>query len=618
MRRLSWRDAWLIAPALALTAWLDWQGLKSWFQQDDFVWLSLGGRIHSFLDLLDAVFRPAAQGTVRVFSERAYFLLLERWFGLDHRPFHLAGLATQGLNLALLAWITLRLSGSRLAAAAAPVIWAAGLGLAVPLAWISAFNEILCAFCLLAAFACLLEWLESGKRRWLAAQWALLVAGFGVLEIVVVYPALAAAWCWIDRRRVPRAVWWMWLASALFAAAHLWLIPKPAEGAYARHWDLSMAATLLQYASMALGGNLEPLNWPLPRIAPGVVAALTGAAAALWLALAWRRGEKLALFGAAWFALVIAPLLPLRDHVSDYYLAVPSIGWAWVAATALAAAWRRAWWIRLATASLLALHLMYAGAAHRLTSDFRYRRGLEARHLFFALDTAVQRHPGKLIVVSGVDEELFWAAFFDSRMLLAARVCLDPQDAANHWLAAGPADAAAARCAPAEIAQAARERRLAAYRWRPRKLHAWTRHYRHRLPREWLGIPPVRIDTADENAARWLASGWHQIEPGGRWTSLRAEATLAAPNSPGHALTIFGYRPAEPDKPPACLTVRLNGAEARRFVLPRGKAAFAVTVPLPALSGSPQLRVELEVDRPFVAPGDARQLGIVVSRLGWQ
>jgi hypothetical protein len=618
MRRLSWRDAWLVVPALALTAWLDWHGLKSWFQQDDFAWLSLGGRIHSFHDLLDALFRPAAQGTVRVFSERASFLLLERWFGLDHRPFHLLGLATHALNLALLAWITLRLSGSRLAAAAAPIVWAAGLGLAVPLAWISAYNEILCAFCLLAAFVCLLEWLESGKPLWLAAQWAFFAAGFGVLEIVVVYPALAAAWCWIDKRRVPRAVWWMWLASALFAAAHLWLIPKPADGPYARHWDPSMAATLLQYASMALGGNLEPLHWPLPRAAPSIIAALTGAAAALWLALAWRRGEKLALFGAAWFALAIAPVLPLRDHVSDYYLAIPSIGWAWVAATALAAASRGAWWARLAAVAVLGWHLAYVGAAHRITADFRYRRGLDARHLFFALDTAVQRHPGKLIVVSGLGEELFWAAFFDSRMLLAARICLDPRDQSSQWMAAGPAFALEARCAPAEIAQAARDRRLAAYRWVPRKLHAWTRHYRHRLPREWLAAPPTRIDAADPNAAPWLGSGWYQIEPGGRWTSLRAEATLAAPDTPGRALAIFAYRPLEPEKPPARLTVRLNGVEALRFVLPREKPAFAATVPLPPLAGSPQLRVELEVDRPFPAPGDARRLGIVVSRLEWQ
>ncbi|MCS6954498.1 MAG: hypothetical protein NZM33_16770 [Bryobacteraceae bacterium] len=95
MRQSVLRDAWLVLPALAVMAWLDWHGLKTWFQQDDFAWLSQGGRIRSLEDFVHALFRPAAQGTVRVFSERLYFIVLERLFGLDHRPFHLIGLASQ-------------------------------------------------------------------------------------------------------------------------------------------------------------------------------------------------------------------------------------------------------------------------------------------------------------------------------------------------------------------------------------------------------------------------------------------------------------------------------------------------------------------------------------------
>lgn len=618
MRRPAWRDAWLLLPALALMAWLDWHGLRTWFQQDDFAWLSQGGRIHSFTDFLNALFRPAAQGTVRVFSERLYFIVLERLFGLDHRPFHLIGLATQIANLALLAWITLRLTGSRLAAAAAPAIWVAGLGLAVPLAWISAFNELLCALCMLAAFACLLAWLETGRRGWLAAQWGFLLSGFGVLEIAVVYPALAAAWCWLDRKHVPRAVWWMGAASAAFAAAHLWLIPKPAEGTYARHWDLSMLQTYGRYWAMALGGNLEAAYWPFARLAPAAVAAVTGAAAAAWLALAWRSRARMALFGFAWFTLVLAPVLPLRDHVSDYYLAVPSIGWAWFAATALQAAWARSIGFKIAASLVLGLHLLYAGAAHRMTADFRYQRGLEARHLFFALDYAVHHHPGKLIVVTGVDADLFWTAFFDSRILLPARICLDPRSVSPVLASQWPDSVQEARCSPAEIVQAARERRLTAYEWIPRKLHARTRHYRHRLPGEWLGLPPARILTAREEDARWLGKGWHQIEPGGRWTRLRAEATLAAPDRSGRTLTIDGYRPLEPGQPPPRLIVRLDGAEALRFTLPANRPAFTIQIPLPPAAANPAIRVELEVDRPHLAPGDRRELGIVVSRLEWR
>lgn len=618
MRRPGWRDAWVVLPALAVLAWLDWHGVRSWFHQDDFAWLSLGARARTFVDWMEALFRPAAQGTVRVFSERLFFVLLERMSGMDHRPFHLVVLATQMANLALLAWITLRISGSRMAAAAAPVFWMAGAGLAAPMAWLSAYNQILTAFCLLAAFACLLEWLETGRRRWLAAQWAFFVIGLGSLEVAVVYPALACAWCWLERRSVPRPLWWMLGAGAAFAAAHMAFIPKQSEGVYARHWDLSMLRTYGQYWSLALGGNLEPEHWPLSWLPRRAVAAIGGLAVAAWLVVAWRRGTKLAVFGFAWFTLALAPVLPLRDHVMDYYLALPSVGVAWIAATGLAAAWGRGV-LMLALALIPAgLHLLYAGAAHRSAADWRYDRGVEARHLYFALERAVELHPGKLIVVTGVDEELFWAGFFDSRLLFGQRICLDPREAAAVRAPAGFGDISSAFCTPPEIVAAARDRRLVAYRWIPRRLQAQTRLYLHRLPDQWRDLPPAGIDLASQQAARWLGAGWHQAEAGGRWMSLRAEATLAAPDRGGRELVITGFRPVEPQGAPAHLTVRVDGAEAGRFPLPQQDRAFTLRVPLPAPGGASAMRVELAIDRPFRAPGDARELGMVVSRMHWQ
>lgn len=618
MRRPGWRDAWVVLPALVALAWLDWHGLRSWFHQDDFAWLSLGARTRSFEDLIEALFRPAAQGTVRVFSERLFFLVLERMFGMDHRPFHLVVLATQAANLALLGWITLRTSGSRLAAAAAPIFWVAGIGLAAPMAWLSAYNQVLTAFCLLAAFACLLEWLETGRRGWLAAQWAFFVIGLGSLEVAVVYPALAGAWCWLERRSVPRPLWWMLAAGAAFAAAHMAFIPKQSEGVYARHWDLSMLRTYGQYWSLALGGNLDPAHWPISWLPRRAVAVIAGLAAAGWLGLAWRRGVKLAVFGFAWFTLALAPVLPLRDHVMDYYLALPSIGVAWIAATGLKAAWGRGA-LALALALIPAgLHVVYAGAAHRSAAEWRYQRGVESRHLYFALERAVELHPGKLIAVTGVDAELFWAGFFDSRLLFPQRICLDPREAAAVRAPAGFGDISGASCTPPEIVAAVQDRRLVAYRWIPRRLHAQTRLYVYRLPAEWRDLPPARIEVANELAARWLGPGWHQAETGGRWTSLHAEVTLAAPDRAGRQLVITGYRPVEPQGAPAQLTVRVDGAEAARLRLPQQDTAFTLTVPLPAPGGARSMRVELLIDRPFRAPGDARELGMVVSRMHWQ
>ena len=63
-----------------------WPGLRAWFQQDDFAWLALWQRIGVDMDLKSALFQPFAQGTVRVFSERVYFLAFRWVFGLNAFP----------------------------------------------------------------------------------------------------------------------------------------------------------------------------------------------------------------------------------------------------------------------------------------------------------------------------------------------------------------------------------------------------------------------------------------------------------------------------------------------------------------------------------------------------
>lgn len=618
--QLERRDAVLVLLAPALMLWLDWNGLRAWFHQDDFAWLALARSVNSPESLWRALLEPAAQGTVRIWSERLFFLVLERLSGLDHRPFHLAVLATQTANLGLLYWLTLRMSRSRMAATAAPLLWAASPALAVPLAWLSAYNQILCAFFALAAFACLLRWLDTGRRAWFAAQAALFVLGFGALEVMVVYPALATAWCWLERRRVPVPVWWLWAPSLLFAAAHMALIPKPSTGVYARHWDGSMALTYRQYWKLALAA--EPSQGPpalpwLPRPAAGTAAA---AAALAWVAFAARRGLVLPVFGLLWFTAALAPVLPLRDHVSDYYLTLPAVGVAWVFASGLAEACRRAKPLCAGAAAVTVLLAIQTGTAHRASADWRYGRGREARYLYHALERAAELHRERLLVVSGIDSELFWGAFFDARLLFRQRICLDPREAGQIDVPAGFNSIAPAVCQPAEIGAAARRRMLTAYRWEPRerRLRAWTRLYFHRLPRAWLELPPSDLALASADDERWLLHGWHQPEAGGRWMGREAEALLAAPAGAGRRLRVAGLRPANLLERPIELRVLVEEREIGRVRVERARPSFDVLLPLPEQRGEGGVRVRLSVDRTDRAPGDVRELGLFLTRLAVQ
>ncbi|MEP7364784.1 MAG: hypothetical protein ABI972_16130, partial [Acidobacteriota bacterium] len=159
MHRSRFLALWLAASAFCL--WLYWPGLRAWFQQDDFAWLGLGMNVHTAPELWNALFAPKAQGTIRPWSERAFFMGFFALFGLDALPYRILVFATQLLNLGLVISITRRLTGSWLAAALAPILWTANASLGLPMSWTSAYNQILCATFLLGAFYCLLRWIES-------------------------------------------------------------------------------------------------------------------------------------------------------------------------------------------------------------------------------------------------------------------------------------------------------------------------------------------------------------------------------------------------------------------------------------------------------------------------
>src|SRR5262249_20485494 len=155
----------------------------SWFQNDDFAWMSLPDWVHDS-GLAYALFHPFAQGTVRVFSERVPFLAFSALFGLNPLPFHILAFLTWIVVLILVVSIGQMLTGSLTAGLVSAIFLAINASLTRPLAWPSDYNEVLCAACILMAF-------YARLRGWRLAEWVAYLVGFGVLEVIVVYPALA-------------------------------------------------------------------------------------------------------------------------------------------------------------------------------------------------------------------------------------------------------------------------------------------------------------------------------------------------------------------------------------------------------------------------------------------
>ena len=123
MKRVG-RAVYWGAPSL-LCLLLYCHGLRVWFQADDFAWLGVARSITGWHSFLTALFTPAAQGTIRPWSEPGFFTSLYTLFGLYALPYRMAVFATQFANLVLVTLITRRLTGSDAAGFWAATRWRA-------------------------------------------------------------------------------------------------------------------------------------------------------------------------------------------------------------------------------------------------------------------------------------------------------------------------------------------------------------------------------------------------------------------------------------------------------------------------------------------------------------
>ncbi len=404
-RRVAWLAA---APAMGLL--LYWRVPLLWFQNDDFAWLSLSGDARKN-GMLHALFTPFAQGTVRVFGDRIYFLALTESLGLRALPFRICELATWAAAIFLVALIgekllTGKLPDSRVAGSIAALLWAANANAISSVAWASAYDQILCAVCLLGAF-------YSHLRGWRAAEWILYLAGFGALEITVIYPFIAVLYDFLsDRKRVTRTVW-LFVPAAAFAIAHFWFIPKPSQGAYALALDSRLPSTIGAYlawtfepGSSALRTRAAQLH--LPELVLGAILGISLG----WFAIRYlARREWLVGFCCVWFAAFLAPVLILPAHLTPYYLTLPSVGLAWLAGWGVAKAWANGGFLKVATAALALVYLVPSAAGIQAQTRWFHDRSQRMRSVIEGVSTIAAAHLGTAIALEGVNDELYQAGF---------------------------------------------------------------------------------------------------------------------------------------------------------------------------------------------------------------
>lgn len=597
----------LASPILCLIVF--WRVPLTWFSNDDFAWLGLPLEVHGPRSLLPILFEPKAQGTIRVFSERLFFLTFSSLFGFHAMPYHLFVLATWFADLTLATLIGARLTGSRAAGLLAAIFWTTCGIIVMPLEWVSAYNEVLCAFCILLAFYARLRWIDSGGRRWRILEWAAYLAGFGVLEIIVVYPALAAlhALC-LDRKRL-RSTYLMFVPAVAFGIAHFLLIPRNTGPYYSLALDSRLPRTLLEYLAWTLG----PTRLGGRRNA--IIAVLVGIALLLFVLAKLRRREFLALFFCGWFLLLLAPVLLLPNHIEDYYATIPALGFAWLAGWAVVEAWRSNRILRISAVMLTAAYL--GGSIYLIQNYTRwdYNRSLRMRDVVLGVESVSRRHPDAAVLLAGVDNDLFQAGFQDNPWRLFGLQ--------NLYLVPGSGQGIVARAdlgglTPFLITPRQALDRIERHRGYVLVVssdgtHDITQSYETVLRADPHVLRHDFVDVGDPDDAEFLGPEWHNAENGFRWMPKLATVKLSGPESPSQKLFVTGYTPASVlANGPVTLNFRADGIALGSEALNEPDQKFSFSFALPAqLVGRPTIEIAIQADKALHPSSDQRELAIV-------
>lgn len=620
---------WWLIP-IAFFFWLYAAALKTWFIADDFAWLSLLGLVHNFHDVVSALFSPAAQGTIRPWSDRGFFLLFESLFGLDSVPFRACVAVTMVADLTLLGWITRRITGSAAAGALAAVLWTANRALVSVVAWNSCYNEALCALFLLGAFALFIRHVETGRAVFWWWQAVVFTLGFGALEINVVYPALAAAYVLFvappgKLRKLLLGLIPLFCVSVAYLLVDRAVATIPHDGPYAIHIDSRIFQTLATYWNW----SVVPLDWKDWGHSARSEHAFFGVVTLGLLVFSVKQlanGRRMALFFASWFLIALAPVLPLPDHQTDYYTTIPVIGLAMLGGWGVSEALKRSVFWQVATLITLVAYLSGMIPATRSASRWWLDRSREVRGLVLGVKAAEAAHPDQTIILDGISSDLYNMSLGDSAVTSVGlkEVYLTPsaRDTIHPTDDGGRLEQLVMD--PGSLRNALTHEQVVVYSDVGDHLRnitgVWGRKF---ATASSADQEPRRIEAGNPLLGYLLGPEWYPPESGFRWMPRRATVRLGGPRSAKDQLLLEGRCPIQQLNAggthlSVAVAVAVNGIPLGIAQIDDPEGSFRRLFNLPAsLVGKPTVVVEIAVDRVIHEPG-GRELGLTFGTIAIQ
>jgi hypothetical protein len=597
---------------------LYWHGLKAWFQMDDFAWLGLHTLVHDWNSFLDAMFRPMAQGTVRPLSERLFFFGFWHLFGMEALPYRALVFATAFASIILISVIVRRLTASALAGFLAPLLWVVSPALYEPMTWTSAYNQILCAFFFLLQLYLLIRYIDTRRRRYYATLWLVFLLGFGVLELNVVFPAIAAMYALLFARRYLLHVAPMFLVSIAYAIWHRTAGQMIHTSIYAM--DLrpqSLFKVFWNYVELSFSAQdilpLRPELTPAIQIAFGLV--LSGLI--VFVALMLRRRAWLVLIFVAWYLITLSIYLPLANHVSGYYATVPMVGLAMLGGWAIAVAWERNRLTRILAVTIVLCFAIPGAWQGRQLSRRVSLQSRDVRHMVRGIASAHKKHPNQILVLTGVDNDLFWFGLFDKpEVALGWRGLYVTGETEQKIIPAPEMGSVADRfLADSVTLEAIHRGQAEVYDVSQTPVKNVTKMYERALTADHNPQLPRSCNVASPLFARFLKDGWFPVSDGARWTAKQATVELRGPAHARGTLTITGVvTPLHTGNGPYPVSAWVDGRSIGKRDIPAGASRFSLTYDLPDdVAGKQSVAITVGVDRTVSAPPDERELGLLMG-----
>ena len=682
--RLARWAVWVIPVLFLLCVYHD--GLRTWFSQDDFAWLSLLNLVRIRHDLLHELFAPAAQGTIRPWSERGFFILMEWLFDLNSIPYRIVVFATAAGSVLLLTWITIRITGSRIAGFVAPVLWSANYSLFTPLTWTSSYNEIMCSAFLLGALALFIRYAETGNRKFWWWQLAVFVLGFGALETNIIYPALAAAYILFATNNGASSVSGHGFSPAERTAAHTLFATSDEAGSVSGHGfsraertsnssgfsrcdrpALSTKSLLLSQIPLALISTLyffihraaAPLqktgnyvlhfnksilrsiaiycDWSLvpesaeragrSHHAMQLALVIEAIAIAAFVVTELRRGNRRIWFYLAWFAIVLAPMLPLTEHRVNYYIMIPVMGLSMLGGEAVARYWRGSTPARAFVAVTLLAYFCAMIPSDLAATHWWFQETQKIRAMYLGSIEAQQVHRGKAVVLDGITSDLFILALaqvqFNAGQLEDVYLTpesareIDPTvpDLAGVNSGFGNEKLRSLTLPPEVLWHGITHNDVVVYSPESDHLRNVTEGYTRQLAGRTVGRFPSRVDVGNFLYSWLLGPTWLPVQSGVRW--MPADATLQIGVPPGgKVLELEGECPrTQLLVSPRHLMVLVDGNVVgdTRIYDPESTFHRLFPIPVALLAGKDSVEIEIRVDP--VHRIDGQDYGVLFGKI---